>query len=347
MFPAVSAIARCGCGIDIHAHVVPASFPSYMGAAVPADWPSMADAKPCHKHVMMAGRVYRTVSDRCWDVAKRVTDMAEMELGVQAISPMPELLSYWMAPEPATDLLRYINDQMAEMIAHSGGRLIALGAVPLQDIDRAIAELHRLKHELGFAGIEIGSNINGKPIGSPDFDGFFAEVEKLDMAVFVHALRPSGMDRLVGPAQLQQVLAYPTDVGLAAASVITSNLLLRHPRLRMAFSHGGGTLASLLPRLQEGYQVFPVLQESIQESPTLQARRLYYDALVYDDPTLLHLIGKFGATQLMLGTDYPFAFHDRTPAARAASAISDEATRNLVLHANARRFLGLDEQASQ
>ncbi|MDB5618170.1 amidohydrolase family protein [Tardiphaga sp.] len=343
----MSAISRCGCGIDIHAHVVPASFPLYMGATVPADWPSMADAKPCHKHVMMAGRVYRTVSDRCWDVGKRVADMAEMGLSLQAISPMPELLSYWMAAGPANDLLRYINDQMAEMIAHSEGRLVGLGAVPLQDIDRAITELHRLKHELGFAGIEIGSNINGKPLGSPDFEGFFAEVAKLDMAVFVHALRPCGMDRLVGPAQLQQVLAYPSDVGLAAASVITSNLLLRHPRLRIAFSHGGGTLASLLPRLQEGYQVFPVLQESILESPSQQARRLYYDALVYDDPTLLHLIAKFGETQIMLGTDYPFAFHDRTPVTRAASAISDETTRDLVVSANAKRFLGIGEHVAQ
>jgi aminocarboxymuconate-semialdehyde decarboxylase len=307
----------------------------------------MADAKPCHKHVMMAGRVYRTVSDRCWDVAKRISDMEEMGLGIQAISPMPELLSYWMDAGPADDLLRYINDQMAEMVAHSAGRLVALGAVPLQDIDRAIAELRRLKHELGFAGIEIGSNVNGKPIGSPGFDAFFAEVEALDMAVFVHALRPAGMDRLVGPAQLQQVLAYPTDIGLAAASVITSNLLLRRPRLRMAFSHGGGTLGLLLPRLQEGYQVFPVLQESLLEAPIAQARRLYYDALVYDDPTLLHLIAKFGETQIMLGTDYPFAFHDRTPVARATSAIPDETTRALVVRDNARRFFGLGEQVSQ
>ncbi|MBC7581137.1 MAG: amidohydrolase [Tardiphaga sp.] len=336
-------ISTCGCGIDVHAHVVPASFPNYMGAAVPADWPSMADAKPCHKHVMMSGRIYRTVSDRCWDVGKRVADMVEMGLDLQAISPMPELLSYWMEASPADDLLRYINDQMAEMVAHSGGRLVALGALPLQDIDRAMVELHRLKHELGFAGIEIGSNVNGRPIGSPDFDGFFAEVEKLDMAVFVHALRPAGMDRLVGPAQLQQVLAYPTDIGLAAASVITSNLLLRRPGLRIAFSHGGGTLASLLPRLQEGYQAFPVLRESIREAPVAQARRLYYDALVYDDATLRHLIAKFGETQIMLGTDYPFAFHDRTPVARATSAIPDEATRKLVVRDNARRFLGMGE----
>ena len=342
----MSILSPCTCGIDIHAHVVPASFPSYMGAAVPADWPSMAEAKPCHKHVMMAGRIYRTVSDRCWDVGQRVADMAEMGLNLQAISPMPELLSYWMDPAAANDLLRYINDQIAEMVSHSGGRLTGLGAVPLQDIDLAIAELHRLKHGLGFAGIEIGSNINGRPVGAPEFDGFFAEVEKLDMAVFVHALRPAGMDRLVGPAQLQQVLAYPTDIGLAAASVITSNLLLRRPGLRIAFSHGGGTLASLLPRLQEGWQVFPVLQESVQEAPVAQARRLYYDALVYDDPTLLHLIAKFGETQIMLGTDYPFAFHERTPVARAAAAIADEATRQLVVRDNARRFLGLGEQVS-
>ena len=343
----MSVISQCGCGIDVHAHVVPASFPHYAGSAVPSDWPSMADAQPCHKHVMMAGRVYRTVSDRCWDVEKRIADMEEMRLGVQAISPMPELLSYWMEPGPAYDLLRYINDQIAEMVMHSRGRLVGLGAVPLQDIDRAIMELRRLKHQLGFAGIEIGSNVNGKPIGSPHFDAFFAEVEALDMAVFVHALRPCGMDRLVGPSQLQQVLAYPTDVGLAAASVITSNLLLRRPRLRMAFSHGGGTLGLLLPRLQQGFQVFPALQESVLESPILQARRLYYDALVYDDPTLLHLISKFGETQIMLGTDYPFAFHDHTPVARAVSAISDETTRNLVIRDNAKRFLGLEEHARQ
>ena len=88
------------------------------------------------------------------------------------------------------------------------------------------------------------------------------------------------MDRLVGPGQLQQVLAYPTDVGLAAASVITSNLVLRHPRLRIAFSHGGGTLGLLLPRLEEGRRVFPALAEAVEVAPTEQARRLFYDALV-------------------------------------------------------------------
>lgn len=328
------------CGIDAHAHVVPASFPRYLGSAVPADWPHMADAHACHKHVMIAGKVYRTVSDRCWDVAHRLEDMTAMGLSLQAVSPMPELLSYWMPAADAQPLLRYTNDVIAGMVDAAGGRLVGLGAVPLQDIDLAMRELAYLMRTPGFAGVEIGSNINGVPIGAPQFDAFFEACEKLGAAVFVHALRPAGMERLVGPAPLQQVVAYPGDVGLAAVSVLTTNLIERRPGLRIAFSHGGGTLASLLPRLQQGWGVFPALKESIVASPTVQARKLFYDTLVFDAPTLRHLVQGFGASQLMLGTDYPFNFHDATPLASLDAAGFDAATRQLLLHDNAQRFLG-------
>ena len=60
------------CGIDTHAHVVPENFPRYMGSAVPADWPSMAPAQACHRSVVIASKNYRTVSDHCWDAAKRI-----------------------------------------------------------------------------------------------------------------------------------------------------------------------------------------------------------------------------------------------------------------------------------
>lgn len=337
--------ARCACGIDIHAHVVPATFPTYLHGAPPAGWPSTAAAHDCHRHIVIDGRTYRTVSDRCWDVPKRLADLDGMELSLQAISPMPELLSYWMEAAPAAELLRYVNDQIAGMVAESGGRLVGLGAVPLQDMDLALAELSRLMGQPGFAGVELGSNVDGKPIGAPDFDPFFEAAEELGAAIFVHAVRPCGQDRLVGPAQLQQVLAYPGDVGLAAASVITSNLMLRRPKLRIAFSHGGGTLGLLLPRLEEGRRIFPALQEAIALSPSEQARRLFYDALVYDEPTLRHLTGLFGETQLMIGTDYPFNFHERNPVDRIEAAFVDERLRQRLLAGNAATFLGRKGEA--
>ena len=327
-------------GIDVHAHVVPEHFPHYIGEKLPAEWPSMAPAQACHRHVMISGKVYRTVSDACWSTARRLEDLPGMGLALQVVSPMPELLSYWMAAADAQQLLRYTNDCMAAMVQESGGRLAALGAVPLQDVDLAIAELEYAVRTLGFAGVEIGSNINGAPVGAPQFDPFFEACEALGAAVFVHALRPAGMERLVGPAPLQQVLAYPGDVGLAAASVITSNLMLRRPKLRIAFSHGGGTLATLLPRLQQGWEVFPALKQSIEASPAEQARRLFYDTLVFDTPLLRHLDERFGASQLLVGTDYPFNFHDRTPVARIEAAGFDPDTVAALVHRNAERFLG-------
>jgi aminocarboxymuconate-semialdehyde decarboxylase len=289
---------------------------------------------------MIAGKNYRTVSEKCWSTSRRLADLPAMGLELQAVSPMPELLSYWMPAADAQQLLRFLNEQIAQMVAESQGHLTGLGAVPLQDMQAAIRELEHIMGPLGLAGVELGSNINGRPIGAPEFEPFFEACEALGAAVFVHALRPAGMERLIGPAPLQQVLAYPSDVGLAAASVITGGLITRRPNLRLAFSHGGGTLAMLLPRLQQGWGVFPALRESIAVSPTEQARRLYYDTLVFDDATLRHLAGLFGDTQLMIGTDYPFNFHDNRPAARIAQAgFEGDATERL-LRGNALGFLG-------
>lgn len=329
------------CGVDTHAHVIPGEFPKYLGGVTPSGWPSMAPADSCHRHVMIDGKNYRTVSDKCWTTSRRLEDFHEMGLQLQAVSPMPELLSYWLSSTDGSQLVRFLNEQIASMVNESDGQIVGLGAVPLQDMNLALKELNYIKHTLGLCGVEVGSNINGLVIGDPKFDPFFEACVALDMPVFVHALRPVGMDRLVGPAPLQQVLAYPTDVGLAAASVLTGNLMQRYPKLRIAFSHGGGTLAMLLPRLQQAMSVFPALRESIHSSPIDQAKKLFYDTLVFDPHTLRHLVHTFGSSQLMIGTDYPFNFQDKQPVERIIQAGFDEQVIEQLTSTNAKRFLGI------
>ena len=124
--------------IDLHTHVVPERFPSYAGKGANVPWPSMADAHACHKHVMIQGKVYRTVSDGSWSVPRRIEAMNEMRVARQVISPMPELLSYWLPLDDAQVLIRYLNDEIAAMVDRAPDRLIGLGAVPLQDVDAAI-----------------------------------------------------------------------------------------------------------------------------------------------------------------------------------------------------------------
>src|SRR3954468_15822202 len=146
--------------IDVHTHVVPENFPPYAGKSRDVPWPTMAPAHECHRHVMISGKVYRTVSDGCWSVPRRIEDMGAMRITKQAISPMPELLSYWLPLEDAKVMCRYLNDQIAEMITRAPDRFIGLGAVPLQGVDAAIRELEYCK-SLKFAGCEIASHVNG------------------------------------------------------------------------------------------------------------------------------------------------------------------------------------------
>lgn len=325
--------------IDVHTHVVPGYFPAYTGRSDDASWPAMAEAHACHRHVMVSGKVYRTVSHQCWDCSVRARDMATMSLGRQVLSPMPELLSYWMEPEDGAAMARYVNGCIAEMVANDPGRFFGLGMVPLQDIPRAIRELDVLLHGLGLAGVEIGGNVNGVAIGDPRFFPFFEAAADWGASVFVHPIRPSGMDRLVGGPALEQVLAFPGETGLAAASLITGGTLARLPTLRVAFSHGGGSLAALLPRLQHAWDTIPSVQESIALDPTEAARRMYYDNLVYDVDAMRRLVALFGVERVMVGTDYPFPIMDRTPASRLAALALPASQSAMIRHQNALRWL--------
>jgi aminocarboxymuconate-semialdehyde decarboxylase len=212
--------------------------------------------------------------------------------------------------------------------------------VPLQDPALAARELERLAAD-GFRGVEIGTNVNGVPIGDPRFEPFFAAAEALGLAVFVHAIHPAGRDRLVGPPLLEQGVAFPGETGLAIASLMTGGTLERHPRLRLAFSHGGGSFALLLPRLTHVWRSVPALRERIARSPAELARTLYYDTLVYDAATLAFLVQTFGASQLVVGTDYPFAIREPDPLGRLAELNAGPDLLAALESGNARRFLGL------
>lgn len=334
--------AACG-SIDIHTHVVPADFPDYVGGTDGSLWPRMEPAGPCHRRVMIQGRVFRTVSHQSWDRSIREADMQRLGVAHQVLSPMPELLSYWLPLDDAAAMCRHLNDFIASLVSSAPASFSGLGVVPLQDVDAAIRELEHVVSVLGLSGVEIGTNINGRPIGHPDFLEFFKAAEAFGAAVFVHALKPAGMERLVGPAALEHALAYPTDVGLAAASMITGGNLASCPGLRIAFSHGAGTLAQMLPRLQHAWSVLPELQTpAFAPSPRELARRMFVDDLVYDDVAIRFLAEVFGASQILLGSDYPFVIQDPDPVGRVAASGMPEAARQAILRVNALRWLDGD-----
>jgi aminocarboxymuconate-semialdehyde decarboxylase len=325
--------------IDIHTHIVPFDFPPYAGQIASAKWPQMVAGHSCHhRNVMIDGKVFRTVTDECWDVGRRLERMAATGISRQVLSPMPELLSYWLPVDDAVSLCRHVNDTIVAMVEQAPDRFAALGCVPLQDVEKAVRELERLMASGQFRGVEIGTNINGVVIGDSRFLPFYEAAEALGASIFIHPLHPTGLDQLVGPPALVQLLAFPGETALSVASLITGGVLERCPRLRIAVSHGGGGFALTLPRLMFGWSHIGLSLGG--RSPVEQARSLFYDTLVYDASTLRHLIETFGRTQLCVGTDHPFVIQEPAPIQRIDALGLDEELRELLLSTNARRFLG-------
>lgn len=264
--------------------------------------------------------------------------MNQEEVTIQVLSPMPELLSYWFKAEDTLEFSRYINSELSKFIENDSKRFIGLGMVPLQDPELAAKELKRLKNEFGLKGVEVGTNINGKSIGDPFFDPFFAEAEAEDMVIFVHALHPMGKERIVGPSSLSALVGFPTENAYALASFITGGVLERFPNLKVYVSHGGGTFSALLPRLTYGWEKMDDIKEICPHPPSYYARKLYYDTLVYDINTLHFLIKQFGASQLMIGSDYPFLIREKNPGHWIHDLNISQEETEMILYKNAMKF---------
>jgi aminocarboxymuconate-semialdehyde decarboxylase len=338
--------------IDMHAHIIPENFPDAAGRASAGRWPFMDHYESGMARVMIAGENFRTVHSGNWDVERRLQDMDAHGADAEAISPMPELMSYWFTPQDGLDFCRFTNEYIVKMCDQAPKRLFGLGIIPMQDPELAAKELESIKRQ-GLLGVEIGSNVLGKSLGEERFLGFFQEAERLGLSVFVHALHPTMMDRLL-PSHSNPI-GFPTDTALSIASVIGSGTAEKCPNLRLAWSHGGGSFPFMLARYQnawsatwndepppEGDARGAGLRRSMPHSPAELARRFYYDTLLFDHRAIRFLIDMMGASQVLVGTDYPYQPPER-PCDRSLGMLNlPRQVHEDITWNNCFRFLGVE-----
>ena len=161
---------------------------------------------------------------------------------------------------------------------------------------------------------------------------------------FMHATTAITRDTL-GQFTLNTVVAWPTEVTIAATRLIFSGVLERHPALTLVLSHGGGTLPYLGGRLDLAYhapkhEANPTCRANITKPPSQYLSQFYYDTVVASAASLHFLIDLVGADRVMFGTDFPYEIGDAEGTiALSALARSSAAQREKVLGQNARAVL--------
>lgn len=276
------------------------------------------------------------------DVNQIVENMDKLRVGVMAINIAPFQMGYELEPKTGARIARVANESLISAASKFPDRFVAMGTLPMQDVDATLAELSWLMSEGNMSGVELGSNVNGVYLGADRFRPVWEAIEDLGAAVFVHPVNLLGKDRL-GEYFLANLIGNPVDSTRSIADVVFSGLLEAFPRLRICFAHGGGAAPILLGRWDHGYRKRPSARTRISRPPSELLRMLYFDHITHSELALRHLLDLVGPEQVMIGTDYPFDMGPDEPVAwleglESLSSIEKAA----ILSGNARKFLRID-----
>ena len=330
--------------IDVHTHILPKNIPDWKSKFGYGGFITLDHYKPCcARMVRDDGKQFRDIDSNCWDPVTRIEEMDRTGVGVQVLSTVPVMFSYWTKPNDGADLAKFLNDHIADVVTEFPLRFAGLGTVPMQDPARAIAELERCK-QIGLVGLQIGTNINQLNLSEPQFSEFFSACEELGMAIFVHPWEMMG-EADMHKYWLPWLVGMPAEVSRAICSLVFSGVLERLPRLRILFAHGGGAFPATIGRIDHGFSVRPDLCAiDNPHSPRKYLNRIYFDSLVHESAKLDYLIKLVGADQVALGSDYPFPLGEPEPGTLIDSMPYDDAIKSMLLHGAALNWLNLDEK---
>jgi aminocarboxymuconate-semialdehyde decarboxylase len=272
--------------------------------------------------------------------------------------PQPALLA---GPDKSPEIARIGNDGLAELCRRHPERFVGFAAtLPMNNVDAAIDEARRAVKDLGALGVEIFTNIRGKPLDAPELQPFWDALADLDRPVWMHPTRsanlPDYSSEKKSRYEIWLIFGYPYETSAAMARLVFSGLFDRHPNLKIITHHMGGMTPYFEGRVGPGWEGMGTRTSDEDYSGVLSSLKRphaeYFKEFFYGDTALFGAkagtkcgLDYFGADHVLFASDYPFdpepgQFIRDTIAIIDALDISGE-DRARIYHGNAERLLGL------
>lgn len=208
------------------------------------------------------------------------------------------------SPKRAVVLACIVNDAFAKIIDERGDYFTALATLPLNDPLASVRELERTVSELGFKGVMLFSNVNGKALSDEDYWPLYEKAEDLNVVFYIHPIHPVGVETM-REHWLMPLVGFTFDTTLAASKLVFSGVVETFPRIKWVLAHLGGAIPYLVERLDRGYYAFKECRENISKPPSEYLKEFYYDSVNFDLKALQLAIDFAGADHIVAGSDYP------------------------------------------
>jgi aminocarboxymuconate-semialdehyde decarboxylase len=218
-------------------------------------------------------------------------------------------------------LARIANDALAEICRKHPGRFPAfIAALPMNDIEATLAEIDRAISQLGARGIQVFTNVAGKPLSAPEFRPLFRRMAEHDLPVWVHPMRgpnfPDYASEKTSEDEIWFSFGWPYETTACMTRLIYSGLFDELPSLKIISHHMGGMIPYFSGKINLGFrQIFFGTREDnpVAQEHGLKKRPLDYYKMLYADTALGGEVAPtrcghafFGTSQCLFATDAPF-----------------------------------------
>jgi aminocarboxymuconate-semialdehyde decarboxylase len=261
-------------------------------------------------------------------VEKRIAAMDSQAIDMEVLSINP----FWYGKDRdlAEQIVKIQNEKLAELCASKPDRFAAFASLTLQAPDLAVQQLQTAIQKQGLKGAAIGGVVDGVEFSDKKFDPVWAKAEELGVPLFIH---PQGVPelskRLSGNGWLANTIGNPLETTIALSHLIFEGTFDKFPGLKVIAAHGGGYLGSYADRSDHACLVGPKLCNpdiKLKKKPSEYLKQIYFDSLIFEPEAIRHLAAQVGASQIVLGSDYPYIWelHPVDPILATASLSEDQ-----------------------
>ena len=224
-------------------------------------------------------------------------------------------------PAKSLELATIASDGMAELCHRYSDRFPGfIGTAVMSNPAAMVEDARRNIEDLGAVGMQIFTNVSGKPLDSPEFDPFFKYMNSIDKPIWMHPSRGANFtDYLIEEQSEYEIwwtFGWPYETSAAMARLVFSGLFDKYPRLKIITHHAGGMVPFFEGRVGPGWDQMGArttdkdLKKVLKslKRPHLEYFKEYYadTASFGSQKAIEHAIEFFGENRVLFASDAPF-----------------------------------------